>query len=113
MRRNEEGLPPNHTPAAGGHMVLANPGVQAIWTTHGFEVVRASQGHDGAFIRMDQPRSVEWFTQGRPATREEVAAGFELGLPKLRELAARDGAVRETEEDIVAARGYWPPETQS
>lgn len=87
-------------------MIRRNPGVTAVW--------HVSRQHlrpnaDGLFD-IGHPYRVDWWTEGRAATRAEVLAGVETGLPELRKLcdtpadhAALDRAVKLAAEFFPAA----------
>ncbi len=49
---------------------------------------------------MGEPESVEWYAEGRAATRAEVMASIESGLPNLEALA------RQEKGGIEALEGY-------
>lgn len=108
MRRNESGLPDEKTEPEG--MLKHNPGVTAIWMTSTYETFRTDTG---LLVRIGRPESVDWFTEGRPATRAEVEAAFDRGIPILREEARRQGTVEQTEKDIVLARRSYMPRVQA
>jgi len=70
-----------------GEMIERNPGVTALW-------IAASYRHHrdgGMLFRLGTPRKVEWWTQGRRATRDEVLESINSGLPILREMAMTEG----------------------
>jgi hypothetical protein len=85
--RREAYLPDGHAPPA-GLMIVRNPGVACVY-------VSATWGwyaHEGGVLfDLGQPLDVEWWREGRPATREEVAMSIETGLPALMEVAEEDG----------------------
>jgi hypothetical protein len=71
-----------------GHMLERNPGVTLVWQT-----LRASVFPDGRgnyLFDIGRPHRVEWFAHGRQATRDEVLASIESGLPSLLELVRVD-----------------------
>jgi len=77
-KRREANLP-EHLPAD-DVMLLHNPGAVAVWTTRRFTTFR----HNGALLcRFGEPVAVQWFAEGRRASRDEVVAGFHRGLPGL------------------------------
>ncbi len=84
MRRRPTGL--DNMP---GVAILRNPGVTAIWVTRTFRPV--SDGKGGVLVEMGPADRVEWWAEARPATRAEVLASLESGLPALREAADVDG----------------------
>lgn len=109
MRRNDKDMPDNAADPPGIHLDR-NPGVTAIWITRSYEPFRVA---DGTLLHMGDPVAVEWFREGRPATRAEVLASIEAGLPALEALAAKDGpdAVCELEIATVEALEYLPKES--
>ena len=70
---------------AAGIGLLRNPGVALLWWTQAYETFRAHVGQAGLLIRVGDPTQVRWFCEGRAATRAEVVASIESGLPALRE----------------------------
>jgi hypothetical protein len=87
MRRNDKDLPPDHTEPA-GEMILRNPGVTLIWITRGYTVLRTP---GGLLFRIGDPVEVLCFAEGRRATRDEVMASINSGLPLLMEMARSEG----------------------
>jgi hypothetical protein len=87
MRRNERDMPDHLEPA--GLMIRRNPGTTLIWTTLKYTVFKDGQG--GALFNVGDPERVEFFAEGRTATREEIMASIDSGLPILRKMAERDG----------------------
>jgi hypothetical protein len=95
-----------HQPAA-GIMLEHNPGVTALWRTRSY---RSERDGRGLLFRMGPPVRVDWFTEGRAATRAEALAGFRLGLPRLVELADLDGAAGRSELARLLRRAHkWLP----
>ena len=66
----------------------------------------------GYLFRLGPPKRALWFAEGRDATRAEVLASIDSGLPILREVADEDGpeAVAELERMHRAALAYVPQE---
>jgi hypothetical protein len=93
MRRNESELLIDETHPV-GPMIDRNPGVALAWTTRSFRLHRLGEG---VLFRVGPPETIEWFCEGREATRSEVLTSLESGLPLLRAEAERDGpaALRE------------------
>jgi hypothetical protein len=81
MTRREGGMPEACTDGP-GHMIRRNPGVACVWVTRGYRLV--SDGRGGALLRIGDPTEVSWWAEGRPATRAEVLASIDSGLPLLR-----------------------------
>lgn len=88
--RRETGMPEGHVPPD-GIMLRRNPGVMLLWT-----VLRTKCGpfpipEGGMLFNVGEPREVEWYSQGRLATRAEVLSSIESGLPTLQGLADEEG----------------------
>lgn len=88
MRRNEKDLPPS-TENPAGVMIACNPGVALVWVTTALIPFRAG---DGLLFDVGEPHSLHWYAEGRTATRAEVLASIESGLPILQDAARSDGA---------------------
>jgi len=90
MRRNEKDMPAGTVDAA-GQPIDRNPGVMALWTTTGYKPFSAELGNPGVLFQLGDPERVEWFAEGRAATRVEVDAALSSGLPTLRAIAETEG----------------------
>jgi len=88
MRRNEDGLEGMIDDPA-GIMIKRNPGVALVWITRDYR--RVSGGNKGSLFKVGDPEELLWFCEGRTATRAEVLASIESGLPILRKTAEEDG----------------------
>lgn len=77
MRRNERGLEamPLNAP---GTPIDRNPGLALLWLTK-----RVTYGVSSRLFDVGEPLGVEWYCEGRAATRGEVLASFNSGLPAL------------------------------
>jgi hypothetical protein len=65
-----------------GVMIERNPGVTLLWVCRDYKLWRDPRnGH--YLIDMGNPEGVEWWASGRPATRVEVEASVDSGLPLL------------------------------
>jgi len=80
MVRREDELTEANKGNVAGVMIERNPGVMAIWVTKGYRPFKAPNGY---LIAIYDPVSVDWFTQGRPATRAEVMQAICDGSPAL------------------------------
>lgn len=87
MRRNEADMP-EEAQEAPGTMIKRNPGVVALWITRKYQLMRAG---DGVLFKVGDPERVEWYAEGRPATRAEVEASIASGYPLLEREAAQEG----------------------
>lgn len=81
MVRREDGLSRELRKEVAGVGLERNPGVVLLWTTRTYTVF--NDGHGKPLIRVGDPERVEWMAEGRAATREEVAASVDSGLPLL------------------------------
>jgi hypothetical protein len=84
-KRREAHLPEERH--ANEAMLLHNPGVTLLWTTTSYRPFRSG---GSILYDMGPPEAMQWFAEGRAATRAEVDAAIALGLPALREAAAND-----------------------
>lgn len=71
-----------------GIPIMRNPGVTAIWVTKSYRVMDTP---GGVLFRLGEPHEVTWWREGRRATREEILASINSGLPVLEEAAKLDG----------------------
>ena len=75
-----------------GFALTRNPGVTMLWTCNNYSVFRDQKNRP--LLQMGEPSSVEWYSRGKPATREEVLASIESGMPALAAIAQQqDGAI--------------------
>ena len=58
-----------------------NPGACAVWIES--RALLPFRVGDGLLFELGDPERVEWYCEGRPALRSEVAASIESGLPAL------------------------------
>lgn len=100
-----------------GHAIMRNPGAVAVWITRlPARPRRADGGNAGILFTLPDPIEVLWFCEGRTATREEVDAAIESGLPLLVDGAleqhgarlTRDAAEAELQRDVERARPLLP-----
>lgn len=104
MTRRENDLPPAAPEV--GFMIRRNPGVTCLWRTRGFVVHEQSTG---VLFELLDPMSVSWWAEGRKATRAEVAASIDSGLPILRDACGGDGGQIELLDRYVErAQAYLP-----
>ena len=75
----------------------------SLWTVHG-------DGQGGLLFDIGDPKEALWFARGREATRDEVLASINSGLPILRGMAGEEGedAVAELERMHARALEYVP-----
>ena len=101
-RRDDRDLPEHKSP--GGIMLEHNPGVSLLWVTDSYKIERAG----GILFEIGEPREVEWWAHGRHATRAEVLAAFDKGLPFLREHAHGPAETTLLDREIARAMPLVP-----
>lgn len=89
MRRRDTGIP-DGTIEPGGVAILRNPGVALVWTTREYRWFRPQLGAPGLLCDVGEPTNLQWFAEGRRATRDEILASMESGLPELRNACHQD-----------------------
>ncbi len=90
-----------------GITITRNPGVAMLWITRQFEVF--DDGTGKPLIQMGEPEMVEWWACGKPATREQVRASIESGLPNLEAIARQEKGGIEFLEKSIARFEKWIP----
>lgn len=109
MHRREANLPAQAIDAP-GYAIKRNPGVSALWLTSSFELFPDGAGRQ--LIEVGPAREVEWYAEGRLATRAEVEESMRTGLPFLVEQArSQHGAMEELEKQCRAAQMWLPAES--
>ena len=115
MVRREDSFTASLEQYSAGDPLTRNPGVTLIWITSRYRLFGDPQGKP--LIQIGDPSQVLWYCQGRPATRAEVKASIDSGLPTLMSLAveqdAREpgiGAVAELNSRAQAYLTLYPPE---
>lgn len=106
MVRREAGLPEDAT-APPGTMLRRNPGVSLVWVVRRYALKRAP---DGWLFDLGDPERVEFWREGRRASRAEVLASIESGIPTLREMAELQGgrAPAVLEREVARAMELLP-----
>lgn len=115
MQRNVSPLP-GRAAAAPGMMLTRNPGVTMVWITRKppapFRVPKqVPEGFGGGILlRLPDPTEVLFFREGRAATRAEVEAAIDSGLPLLYGVAQEEGpaAVRDLDGHVAEAKQLLP-----
>jgi len=78
-----------------------------LWIAREYELFSTGDtGTRGALITMGKPTGVEWYREGRPATRAEVIESIETGLPNLEGLARQEKGGLEALNH--AKERFWP-----
>lgn len=106
-RRRERNMPEGSVDPA-GIALKRNPGVTMLWTTRDWKLFDAGRG--GVLFHFGDPTDVQWWAEGRTATRAEVEASVDSGLPALREMAEAESpeAVAELESYVRRFQPFLP-----
>jgi len=101
-----------------GVSIRRNPGVALLWVTRSYEPFREPTGKGiGWLIRVGDPERVEWWAEGRLATRDEVSESVRTGFPLLVEAtemdkgARRDRARRQLDQARIELEVLYPSAT--
>lgn len=84
MRRRDSNMPEDAT-TPDGIMITRNPGVALVWVSRNWRMWT-----DLRLFQVGDPIETRWYAEGREATRGEVLASIDSGLPLLRAEAERD-----------------------
>lgn len=96
MTRRERHMPEGAANPA-GTMIRRNPGVALVWVT-GYRSWSTFKDHQGGtLVNVGEPKRCEWYAEGRAATRAEVLASIDSGLPILAGMAREEGPGAEAE----------------
>jgi hypothetical protein len=107
QKRNMKGMPDDRdTP---GMMIERNPGCVALYETR---QAKAFDAGNGWLIQLGKPDRVDWYAEGRQATRAEIMASIDAGHPILLEQAMIEGqeAVEELHRWMLDALKLVPAE---
>jgi hypothetical protein len=90
-----------------GFAITRNPGVTMLWTCKDYSIFDDGRGRP--LVQMGEPDHVEWYACGKPATREQVVASIDSGLPHLISLAMKqDGALKYLDECRIRFEKWIP-----
>lgn len=78
----------------GGTAIQMKPSCHALWTCKNYKPLKAG---DGYIYQLSEPETLTWHTERRTATRAEVEASIEAGLPELWAIAKAEGEEAEKE----------------
>jgi len=108
MERRTDGLPEGVREAP-GIPINRNPGVMCLWMTRQYETFPVADGR--LLITVGTPEQVTWWREGREATREEVQASLDSGVPVLLAGAKTEGrfAVEALGKQVAAVEALLPP----
>lgn len=105
---------PENRMAAAGDGIQRNPGVAGVWVEKAkTKPFRPPNG--GWLFELGDPYNVEWWCEGRPATRAEVEHSINTGLPLLIETFGkeapgpqREAAIKELARRCADTHQYLP-----
>ena len=105
-----------NTSLQGDAAITRNPGCAALITTKNYSMFRATgAAATGWLIEMGAFESVEWFAEGRLATRAEVEHSIETGLPLLIEACNKEDSPKriakaraEVQLACEESKVWWP-----
>lgn len=110
MRRRPTGT--TGTIPAAGQMIERNPGVALVWVTRDYEWFRPEMGHDGLLYNLGDPTDTLWLREGRTATRDEILAAVDSGMPLLHEACQHDddpaASLADLEQQLQRAMALLP-----
>lgn len=91
-----------------GISIKRNPGVALLWHCRGYEIF--SDGKGGSLFRIPNPSRVQWWAEGRKATREEILDSINSGLPILHKMADEEGpmSVSYLKKSVARAMSFVP-----
>jgi hypothetical protein len=107
MVRNEKNMPIDRR--APGLMIERNPGVTCLYET---ETYKRFTALGGKLCELGEPKRIEWWAEGRIATRAEVSASIDSGMPLLMREATKDGpdAIKALAQCRARAEKFLPAE---
>lgn len=112
MRRIKRGMPEGAW--VSGEMIPRNPGVLCLWAVEKYRAWKPAPGE--ILFDIGEPTAVEWWSQGRAATRAEVDAAIASGLPLLEDACRKDpqpGALEALARSVAAAQKFLPEITNA
>jgi hypothetical protein len=71
-----------------GKMIERNPGCTCLYET---KTATSFQAEGGWLIRLGEPTRVDWWAEGREATRQEIKDSIDSGYPILMDMAMQQG----------------------
>lgn len=92
MKRVGEHMLPVERSEAAGDGIKRNPGATAVWIER--QKTKPFKVHNGYLFELGDPHAVEWYANGREATRAEVEHSIETGIPLLMESIAKEAPAR-------------------
>ena len=115
MKRREDEITEAGTMAGVG--LKRNPGCCAVWTTTSYKLFKPPGG--GVLFTIGDPVEVNWFAEGRAATRAEVQASIHSGIHLLRDACNKEAtpercaaAHEELDEALARLKPLLPKEEE-
>ena len=107
MVRREDELSERAQENVAGTAILRNPGATCIWVCRSYRIFDDGKGR--SLIEIGDPIEVEWWAEGRKATRAEVEESIRTGLPYLEAMAREDKGALEELARMTRAIEPWLP----
>lgn len=85
--------------APAGHGIQRNPGVALVWVTRGWTLF--PDGLGSYLLKLGDPESVHWFAESRSATRAEILASIDSGMPLLQQACDKDDDPEESRQMLA------------
>lgn len=109
IRRVDETVSAATEENSAGFALMRNPGVTMLYIAKDYSLFDDGKGKP--LIHMGELDSIEWYAEGRNATRAEVMHSIESGFPALFSLAMQqDGAVKVLNEQREHFQKHLPQE---
>jgi hypothetical protein len=97
MARRERDLPPLQVRTP-GLAIERNPGVALVWSSRTWRPFDSGRGR---LFDVGEPTAVRWYARGRDATRAEILASVESGLPELESVCQYDDDPADSREHLA------------
>lgn len=107
VKRRSNDLPEGVADPA-GTLLRRNPGVALVWVTDSFKAFAADHGQEGVLFEIGPPFDLEWYAEGRIATRAEILESIDSGLPLLRAGADNEEGLKALDEAYAEALKLVP-----
>jgi len=111
MRRREDNMPEGYVDGP-GDLIKRNPGVTMLWVTYNFSLEPDNKGKD--LILLGDPEAVEFYVEGRIATRAEIVESVNSGLPYVLPDVEKGGpkSLQAFQQRVQMLEGLYPKEEE-
>jgi hypothetical protein len=108
IRRGHDELIEMGAKSMGGNSIKRNPGVMLLWVTKSYQVFSPAPGE--RLIEVGEPEAIEFYSQGRTATRDEIDESVRTGLPFLTaEASKQEGGMEQLAKQVKDFKKLLPP----